>query len=323
MIPRIAPILRLMAAFASVKATLFTALQRERAMMQKLTIALFLLAICSIRLTAQNCQVDNVIQVTFSSYSSQTVQSTGSIQVTCPSGNAYTIALNAGSTPGATITNRLLLRSTDGATLGYQLFSNAAYTTNWGNSAGTNWVTGTGTGSQQNVTVYAQIPGGEAFFVNANGNNFSDSVTVTLTSGGQTWTRTLQVILQQVSPGCGIGANPLSFGNYTGAKLQATTTLQIACTGGDPYNVGLNAGTGAGATITTREMTGPGGAEMGYQLFSNSGYSVNWGNTIGTNTVTGTGNGAVQTLTVYGQIPAGQSPPTGNYTDTITATLTY
>jgi spore coat protein U-like protein len=322
-IRRFATIVALKAAVVSLKAAPFTALQRERATMRKLTIALFLLAVCSIRLVAQ-CQVDNVIQVVFSTYSSQTLQTTtGSIQVTCPSGTPYTIALNAGSTPGATITNRLLLRTADGTTLGYQLFSNAAYTTNWGNSAGTNWVTGTGTGNQQNVTVYAQIPGGEAFFVNPSGNNFSDSVTVTLSAGSQTWTRTLQVTLQQVSAGCGIGANPLNFGNYTGTVLQATTTLQVACTSGTPYNVGLNAGTGAGATITTRKMTGPGGAELGYQLFSNSGHSVNWGNTVGTNTVSGTGANGVQSLTVYGQIPAGQSVPTGNYTDTITATLTY
>jgi spore coat protein U-like protein len=34
-------------------------------------------------------------------------------------------------------------------TLGYQLFSDAARTINWGNSSGTNWVSGTGTGSTQ------------------------------------------------------------------------------------------------------------------------------------------------------------------------------
>jgi spore coat protein U-like protein len=293
----------------------------------KLTIVLSLLTICSIRLAAQGtCQFSNTSAVFFQSYSSQTVQSTGSIQVACSTGTTYTLALSAGSTPGATITNRLLLRSTDGATLGYQLFTNASYTTNWGNSAGTNWVTGTGTGTgnQQNVTVYAQIPGGEAFFAASNGNNFSDTVTVTLAWGSSQTTRTLQVTLQQVSPGCGIGANALNFGNYTGAVLDATTTLQVACTGGTTYNVGLNVGTGAGATITTREMTGPGGAELSYQLFSDAGYSVNWGNTVGTNTVSGNNAaGGVQNITVYGQIPAGQAPPQGTYTDTIIATLTY
>jgi spore coat protein U-like protein len=251
------------------------------------------------------------------------VQTTGSIQFTCASGTAYAIGLSAGTTPGATVTNRMLLRITDGATLGYQLFSNASYTTNWGNSAATNWVTGTGTGNQQTATIYAQIPANEAFYLNSNGNNFGDTVTVTISGNFPTVTRTVQVTLQQVSPGCGIAANPLNFGNYAGAVLNVTTTLQVGCTGGTPYNVGLNAGTATGATVTNRSMTGPAAALLGYKLFSNAGRTTNWGNTVGTDTVAGTGNGTIQSLTVYGQLPAGQSPGPGAYTDTIVATVTY
>jgi spore coat protein U-like protein len=70
-------------------------------------------------------------------------------------------------------------------------------------------------------------------------------------------------------------------------------------------------------------MAGPGGALLGYSLYQNLGHSTNWGNTIGTDTETGTGNGALQPLTVYGQLPAGQIVALGNYTDTITATVTY
>jgi spore coat protein U-like protein len=51
--------------------------------------------------------------------------------------------------------------------------------------------------------------------------------------------------------------------------------------------------------------------------------STNWGNTVGTDTVAGTGNGAAQALTVYGQIAAGLYVTPGSYTDTITATVTY
>jgi spore coat protein U-like protein len=293
-------------------------------MMRRLTIGLLFLTICGVRLTAQgSCQISNTFAIFFSSYSSATVQTTGSIQFTCSNNTAYTIGLSAGTTPGATVTNRLLLRTSDQTTLGYQLFSNASYTTNWGNSAGTNWVTGTGTGNQQTATIYAQIPGAEAFFSTANGTNFSDMVTVTISYGNTQVTRTIQVTLQQVSPGCGIGANPMNFGTYAGAVLNAITTLQVACTAGTSYNVGLNAGTGAGGTVTTREMTGPAGALLHYKMFSNTGRSINWGNTVGTDTVAGTGNNAIQNLTVYGQIPAGQSVGTGSYTDTIIATLTY
>jgi spore coat protein U-like protein len=70
-------------------------------------------------------------------------------------------------------------------------------------------------------------------------------------------------------------------------------------------------------------MTGPASALLNYAMFSNSTRTTNWGQTVGTDTVTGTGNGAAQALTVYGQVTAGQFVAPGAYTDTITATVTY
>jgi spore coat protein U-like protein len=70
-------------------------------------------------------------------------------------------------------------------------------------------------------------------------------------------------------------------------------------------------------------VNGAGAGVFGYALFSDNGRTKNWGQTIGTDTVTGTGNGAQQTLTVYGQIPAGTIPAPANYSDTVTATITY
>jgi spore coat protein U-like protein len=99
--------------------------------------------------------------------------------------------------------------------------------------------------------------------------------------------------------------------------------MTATCTGSTPYNVGLNAGTATGATVTTRSMTGPAGALLGYKLFTNSGHTTNWGNTVGTNTEAGIGTGLAQSLTVFGQIPAGQSVTPGAYSDTIIVTLTY
>ena len=292
--------------------------------MRRLTLVLLILLIGGLRLTAQgSCRISNTQAIFFQNYSSATIQATGQVQFKCTSGTAYAIGLSAGTTAGATVTNRMIYRNSDAATLGYQLFSNASYTTNWGNSAATSWVTGIGTGNDQNVTVYAQIPGAEAFFTNSNGTNFSDMITATISGNFTTDARTLQVTLQQVSPGCGIGANSLDFGVYSGAVLTATTTLQVACTTGTTYNVGLNAGTASGATVTTRKMNGPAGATLNYQLFKNFGRTVNWGNTVGTDTMLGIGNNAIQNLTVYGQIPAAQSAAIGSYTDTIVATLTY
>lgn len=124
---------------------------------------------------------------------------------------------------------------------------------------------------------------------------------------------------------CNVSATPLAFGSYTAsAASNSTSIITVACSNTVPYNVGLDAGTSTGATVTTRAMTGPAGSlPLDYSLFQDSARTVNWGNTVGTDTVAGTGNGSGQTLTVYGQVPAGQGNRPGTYNDTITVTLTY
>jgi spore coat protein U-like protein len=122
---------------------------------------------------------------------------------------------------------------------------------------------------------------------------------------------------------CLVAATPMAFGIYTGVISTSTSIVSVTCTNTTPYNVGLSAGLATGATVTTRSMTGTASALLGYALFSDSARTVNWGLTIGTNTVTGTGNGAAQPITVYGQVPAAQFVAPGAYSDTITATVTY
>jgi len=205
-----------------------------------------------------------------------------------------------------------------GTLLGYGLFSDAGYSINWGNTAGTGWVSGIGNGSNQVLTVWAKIPANE--YVQAGG--YNDQVVATLTSSLGTSQSSIGVN-GNVKNGCAISATSLAFGTYSGSLVNSTSTITATCTLLTTYNVGLNAGTATGATVTNRSMTASGGALLHYSLFSNSGRTTNWGNTVGTNTVAGIGTGLAQSLTVYGQIPAGQSLTPGSYTDTITATLTY
>ena len=204
--------------------------------------------------------------------------------------------------------------------LGYQLFSDAGYTSNWGNTSGTGWVTGTGTGSNQTLTVYAQLPANEY----APTGNYNDpTVNVSVTGSGVTTGTSHFNVKTTVQKACNITAIPW-LSAVTCSRLSTPRRPSPSdCTNTTTYNVGLNAGTATGATVTNRSMIGPAGALMGYRLFSNSGRTTNWGNTVGTDTVAGTGSGAVQSLTVYGQIPAGQYLRPGNYADTITATITY
>jgi len=107
------------------------------------------------------------------------------------------------------------------------------------------------------------------------------------------------------------------------SAINATSNIGVQCTNTTPYNVGLSAGAGSGATVATRKMTSGAGATVNYSLYRDTARTQVWGNTVSTDTVSGTGNGAVQTLTVYGSVPAQTTPAAGNYTDTVQVTVTY
>jgi len=81
--------------------------------------------------------------------------------VTCSNTTPYNVELDAGTVSGSTVASRLMAGTATGntgTTIGFQLYSNAGLTTVWGNTVGTNTVTGTGTGTVQNLTVYGQVP---------------------------------------------------------------------------------------------------------------------------------------------------------------------
>jgi spore coat protein U-like protein len=119
-------------------------------------------------------------------------------------------------------------------------------------------------------------------------------------------------------------ASTLNFGTQgvLSTNVDQTSTIQVTCTNTTPYNIGLNAGTGTGATVAARKMTS-GANTVTYTLYSNAGRTTLWGTTVGTDTVAATGNGAAQSYTVYGRVPPQSAPAPGTYTDTITVTVTY
>ena len=121
-----------------------------------------------------------------------------------------------------------------------------------------------------------------------------------------------------------VSTNTLNFGTQglLAANTDASATFAVQCTNSTAYNIGLDAGTTVGGTVATRLMTS-GSATVSYKMFSDSGRATNWGNTVGTDTVSGTGNGSSQTLTVYGRVPAQTTPAAATYTDTVTVTVTY
>ena len=142
----------------------------------------------------------------------------------------------------------------------------------------------------------------------------------------QSTTTTTFPVTANVLEACLVTALPLDFGDYdptSSTDLDETTTLDVLCTVGTSFEVGLSAGTASGATVTTREMTGSSDT-LGYGLFQNVSRSTNWGNTPGTDTPAPITAGVLtETMTVYGRVPAGQNVAAGAYADTITVTVTY
>lgn len=115
--------------------------------------------------------------------------------------------------------------------------------------------------------------------------------------------------------------------NTLATAINGSTTGAVTCTGIGSYTVGFDDGTGIGATFGTRKMTGATDT-IDYVLARDSAHTEVLGDgSTGTVTIGGTSVGnnvADASFTIYGQVMGSQNPkPTGTYTDTVTATVTF
>ncbi|MFW1762453.1 spore coat U domain-containing protein [Acinetobacter calcoaceticus] len=100
------------------------------------------------------------------------------------------------------------------------------------------------------------------------------------------------------------------------------TSIKVLCNNTVPWTLAFDAG--QNAQTTQRRMIGGATSNeyIPYNLYSDSGHATAIG--IATTAYSGTGSGAVQTVNVYGRIPAGSTlPSAGSYLDTVTITVTY
>ncbi len=151
------------------------------------------------------------------------------------------------------------------------------------------------------------------------------SVLIPVAADAGTATTTMGVSMT-ITAGCTVASGAtVSFGSQSVLSAATTQngTLSVTCTSGTTYNVGLDQGAGSGATVAARKMTGPASATINYGLYQNAALTTVFGNTVGSNTVAGTGTGAAQTITVYGQVPIQASPAPGAYADTVNVTITF
>ncbi|WP_158218738.1 Csu type fimbrial protein [Roseateles aquatilis] len=127
---------------------------------------------------------------------------------------------------------------------------------------------------------------------------------------------------------CNVTGSTLTFGAIDPLQnpgpADASTSLNVTCTKTTPYSVALSAGTNAGnpSAFGSRVMKN-GNNSLPYQLYLDAGRTQVWGDGNSSGVYAGTGTGSQQALTVYGRLPSLNGIVPGNYSDTVTVTITY
>lgn len=138
-------------------------------------------------------------------------------------------------------------------------------------------------------------------------------------------TSTVFVVSATAVESCIVSADDHAFGTYdplTPAPTDATSSISVTCTVDAVYDIALNAGAGAGATVAARRMSRDGEALV-YSLYRDGARTQAWGDKVGSDTVAGVGTGLPTNHLVYGRITAKQAVRSGRYVDTVVATLYY
>ncbi len=124
---------------------------------------------------------------------------------------------------------------------------------------------------------------------------------------------------------CTISAAPLAFGTkgVLSSVSRSTANLSVQCVNNNAYQIALNGGSVA-LNVANRQMKNIVGVEQVAYRLSASLDGPLWGDgSAGTSVYAGTGNGAAQTVTVYGMVPVQGTPAPGDYKDTVTATIYF
>lgn len=276
---------------------------------------------------------------TFTSTATYQASCTGTANATvrtCPN-------VDVGSGGSTTGSPRFLLNG--GNSLSFNLYQDSGYSSVWGSNL---WgfagsypsptvdvaLNGSGTGSAL-VTMFGQVWAGQPTLP---AGLYSSSFTGTQSSvayaystvgscatiGNSHATTAPFTVTATNATICQVSASTLNFGS-TGVlrgNLDGTGTITVTCTNSAPYTASLDGGLSGANDPTQRKMT-QGAAAITYGLYQDSSHSLPWGSSTGVNTMAGTGTGLAQSFTVYGRVPAQNTPSPGTYSDTVVLTISY
>ena len=131
-----------------------------------------------------------------------------------------------------------------------------------------------------------------------------------------------------VVPTCLVETFGINFGDYGGLAVEAQGSVNVTCILDLEYQVALDIG--LHGDQLGRQMSDNGNL-LPYAIFQDDLLSTQWGDscvdspTFGSQdcTIFYTGTGGVNVLTTWGQIPANQQVPVGEYSDVVGVTIVY
>lgn len=263
------------------------------------------------------------------------------------------VGYNNGTAGASAGGNRQLVNSGNNAI--YDLYTTGSYSgTHWGSRSGTpsgtvvassltfnKPVTGNPnlSGTTSSITIYPRLNGSQSTLP-PSATAYTSTLTQTVESfwdsnascaaGGTvvTTTTTSQAVNVTYQKECVIGTiGTLQFTStgFITANIDNATNASVTCTKNTGYTVSLSAGSGTGATVTSRTMTrtvAP-ASTVSYGLYRDPSRSLNWGVTSGTDTLSGTGTGSAASIPIYGRVPPQTTPEPGSYQDTVVLTVTF
>jgi spore coat protein U-like protein len=272
------------------------------------------------------------------------VNTTATLNYSC------TYSVGTGSATGSTYNPR---RMTDasGDPMTFQLYRDAARSQIWGSVDNGTYAPrqqdlqftlfGSGTTQNGTATLYGQVPAGQT---GLGVGSYADPFTGIHTKLSYNYNEALLGLggfpatcgtasngtfpftaRADVQPQCRLTtATDLDFGSVPGlltSNRDQLSTISTTCTFRTPWQIGLN--NGQHASGSTRRMTGVGSYAVNYELYRESTRSLRWGNTLNTDTFSGSGSGTIQGTPVYGRVPPQTAVAAGNYSDVITVTVTF
>jgi spore coat protein U-like protein len=280
--------------------------------------------------------IDVTTNVPFTASATFTANCTGT------NGRFVRVCPNFGTGTGSTTDYDPRKLASGASLMSYNLFQDSAYSTIWGSHL---WgypptpptidihLTGGGSGSAS-ATIYARIPAGQTSLPSGvYSSSFSGSHTAIAyayrsvgscaTIGSTNATQVPFTVTANNAITCAVTASDLNFGSVTtlSSNHDVNGSASVTCSNLAPYRVLLDNGlTGTGPT--NRKMT-LGADSVTYALYRDAARTLAWGNTSGVDSLSGTGTGGAQSLTIYGRVPAQAVPPPGLYSDTVVITVEY